>query len=100
MNEEPLPELPELREGILTDDELRLLLDDVERHGERLDVAVRRGRGGPMETGRDVAAARRALLPDDGPPAAVRLRYHFEGVEWRDTLMPVPGGFRLIRAGG
>ncbi len=92
--------LPELREGLLTGDELRLLLDDVERHGADLEVAVRRGRGGPVETGRDVAAARRALFPDAAPPAAVRLRYRFEGVEWRDTLTPAPGGFRLIRVGG
>ncbi|MCA9494419.1 MAG: hypothetical protein KC621_31045 [Myxococcales bacterium] len=88
-------ELPELQEGLLDDATLRTLLADLRDHATVLDVLVK---GGPSELatlGENDPTRVPELLR--GGVRGVQVRYAFDGAEWRDTLMPAPGGVRLVR---
>jgi hypothetical protein len=90
------PPLPEVYESVLSWDRLDDLLGDIEAATEVLDVMVK---GHPVacagHVGRDLAAARSALR--DGTAIAVQIRYRHKGAEWRDTLMRVGDGVRVVR---
>lgn len=85
----------ELTEGVLDGPTLDALFADIAAHTELLDVYVK---GGPerraSEGPADLVAARAAL---SGGARGVQLRYRWDGVEWRDTILVVPAGFRVVR---
>ena len=92
----PEAPLPDLHEGSLDPETLRLLCTEVASHGTAIEVALKgqataRAQGAttsPME-------ACEALLRGD--VRGVQLRYRFEGAEWWDTLLRRPDGFQLVR---
>lgn len=85
----------QLTEGLLDAATLDALFADLAAHVELLDVFVK---GGPVANASaaapDLAAARAAL---DSGARGVQLRYRWDGAEWRDTILVVPAGFRVVR---
>lgn len=88
-------DLPELQEGLLDATTLDALLADLRAHAMVLDVMVK---GGPSDLAKG-AESDLTRIPEilGGGARGVQIRYAFEGSEWRDTLMPAPGGVRLVR---
>ncbi len=93
MSDKPLPEL---QDTLLDAATLGQLFGDLATHARVLDVLTK---GGATERtdGKPIGLdqAQRSLLAGD--VRAVQIRYLFDQVEWRDTLMRVPGGIRLVR---
>jgi hypothetical protein len=90
------PPLPEVFESVLSWATLDDLLRDISVATEVLGIMVK---GHPLahagHIGADLAAARSALR--DGSAIAVQIRYRHQGAEWRDTLMRVGNGVRVVR---
>lgn len=90
------PPVPLMVEGCIDAATLRQLFTDLMTAATGLTL---RAKGGPS----DYASAD-ALTPDDalarllsGAARAVQARYRFGGHEWTDTIMAIPGGFRVVR---
>ena len=89
-------ELPDLQEGMLDPATLDALLTDLEAHAEILDVITKGAAeqlADPYRTKLRVAVD--ALLT--GLVRGVQVRYRYQKKEWRDTLIRVPEGVRIVR---
>lgn len=90
------PPVPLLVEGLIDRPTLTRLFADLESAAVVTGV---REKGGPAELAGagelPPAAARERLLA--GTARAVQVRYTFDGHDWTDTVLAVPGGFRVIR---
>lgn len=88
--------LPSLHEAVLDDATLSDLFRDLELSARVLDV---RAKGHPTRHAStevwSLVRAREAL--SEGSVLGVQIRYAFGSVVWRDTLMRVAGGTRLVR---
>jgi hypothetical protein len=89
------PPLPPLQETTLDEGMLDALFLDVGALGQLLSVVVRPREGLARPTRPSLERAREALR--SGEALGVQLRYRHQGSEWWDTLMPAPGGVRLVR---
>ncbi|TNE89026.1 MAG: hypothetical protein EP330_12565 [Deltaproteobacteria bacterium] len=88
--------LPDLQDAMLDRATLHQLVADLEQHARVLEVRTkggqaRRADAAPM----DLRDALHAL--ETGAVFGVQVRYLYEGAEWRDTLMRLPEGVRLVR---
>jgi hypothetical protein len=87
--------LPSLQDAVLDDATLDQLFFDLEASAELCAVLVK---GAPSEHAEDaplsLAGARETLRAGG---RAVQIRYRYGGAEWWDTLVPTPGGTRLVR---
>lgn len=89
-------DLPELHSGDLDAETVGALFDDLERHAVILDVLVKAapnrhvsGAALPLREAQALLAAREVR--------GVQIRYHWQGAEWRDTLMQLPTAVRVVR---
>jgi hypothetical protein len=93
---EPRPDLPILWKATLDDPMLDQLFTDLESAAEGLSVQVK---GDPREYASTdpltLDAARHRLRAGD--VRGVQVRYRYDGREWTDTVLRVPGGYRLVR---
>jgi hypothetical protein len=94
MNEEP--PIPEMREALLDESNVRALLADWLACTQIEQVFVKDSlRSQQPGSGLQVEVAIEEFL--HGRFAAVQVRYAFEGYGWTDTLMRVGEGIRMVR---
>lgn len=90
------PPVPLMVDGVIDATTLRQLFADLATSATIIGV---REKSGPTtytsadEPTPDAALAR--LL--SGVVRATQVRYRFDGHEWTDTILSVPGGFRVVR---
>ena len=95
-----LTELPPMRESLLAEEQVRQLFSDIESLAsavllmQRLPNAQRATTPG-LSTTEQLRAAETTLLSGSIP--RVQIRYHWEAVNWIDTLERREGGIRLVR---
>jgi hypothetical protein len=94
---EPDLVLPPVHVAEIDRDKLRELFDDVEALGERLEIVLKRATEAHVEDGPSVSLAEALEQLSSGTAIGAQLRYSYEGVEWWDTLLRAPRGFRLVR---
>ncbi len=95
-----LTELPPLREALLSEDDVRQLFSDIA--GLATDIMLmQRSSRSPRATAsittstEQLSTAQESLL--SGVVPRVQIRYHWEAVNWIDTLERRDDGIRLIR---
>lgn len=91
------PRLPALTQALLDEPTLEALFADISACTQVLAVLARpagsaRGQA-PVTLSLD--EARQGLA--DGSVRSLQIRYAYEGATWCDTLMPAPGGVRIVR---
>lgn len=92
------PARPDLHQAILEAEELESLLRDIAACGEITEIIPKFTATGhvPENAGLTMGAARHWLL--HGEVRAVQFRYRYQGADWWDTVMVLPGRqFRLVR---
>ena len=95
-----LTELPPMCEGLLSEEQVRQLFSDIESLAsavllmQRLPNAQRATTPG-LSTPEQLRAAETTLL--SGAIPRVQIRYHWEAVNWIDTLERRESGIRLVR---
>lgn len=90
------PPVPLMVEGLIDPPTLTRLFADLDATATGVSVREKGGPGeyaGAGETPPAVALER--LLA--GTARATQVRYHYDGHEWTDTVLAVPGGFRVVR---
>ena len=90
------PPVPPMWQAELDRDTLDRLFADLTADAEILSV---RGKGAPGQYASTdpltLTTARDRF--DTGSLTGVQIRYRYDGREWTDTLLRVPGGYRLVR---
>jgi hypothetical protein len=90
------PPVPLMVDGMVDTATLRQLFADLATSAAILGV---REKGGPTAYASadepTAEAARDCLL--SGAARAVQVRYRFADSEWTDTILALPGGFRVVR---
>lgn len=91
------PAMPQMREAILTAEDVDSMLADWKAHTQLLHVS---GKGRLRTQVGDstilsVDGAVEQLI--SGQLLAIQVRYRFDSYQWTDTLLNAPGGFRLVR---
>lgn len=92
------PPLPDLHQAQFDAAELERLVRDIGACAQVTEIIPKFTATGhvPEQDPLTLDDGRRLLL--DGGARAVQFRYHYEGVDWWDTVMALPGGqFRLVR---
>lgn len=90
------PPVPLLVEGLIDAAALRQLFADLAEAATVLGV---REKGAPAAycEAEPLAAAEAAARLLSGAARAVQVRYVYGGHEWVDTILALPGGFRVVR---
>jgi hypothetical protein len=96
MTEPAPPPLPELEQGLLDAAGLAALVADLHAHATVIDVVAK---GGALvrADGRNLGLDEGIAALKDGQVRGLQLRYRHEDVEWWDTLIAAPGGWRIVR---
>lgn len=90
------PPMPELREGLLTIDDLNALCADLTQLTRIISIQTRaRGSTNAQSAASTLDESFQQLW--QGQFQAVQVRYFYDGHEWTDTLMRVPPHVRVIR---
>ena len=92
------PPLPDLHKAQFDAAELERLLRDIGACAQVTEIIPKFTAAGlvPDTAALTLDDGRRLLL--DGGARAVQFRYRYEGADWWDTVMALPGGqFRLVR---
>jgi hypothetical protein len=87
---------PEMREAILSAEDLLTLIEDLRAHARVTEVlckAARRQRANHGQVTPELAVDQ--LLSGDA--SAVQFRYWYDNSEWTDTLMKAQEAIRLVR---
>jgi hypothetical protein len=90
------PPMPEMRQGMLSNGDLKELCADLTQLAHILSIQTR-------ARGNTNAETRSSSLDDalqelwDGKLHAVQIRYAYDSHEWTDTLMRADGHVRVIR---
>jgi len=96
MGDPPAP-LPALGVGVLSEAQLGALVDDLLGVTELLDV-IEKAAPGALADPRSVDLCAAVARLQRAEVHAVQVRYRWQGEQWCDTLLPGPGGVRLVRA--
>ena len=90
-------ELPELAESVLDADQIAALFRDVEALTEIMEIIPKHGPRDYVDdtTELTLTSALDGLL--DGTFRGVQIRYRYDGGWWWDTIINVPGGYRIVR---
>lgn len=90
------PPLPEMREAVLSHDELSILAADLQAYTQIASVICKSHSQQhappvniPLSAAIDHLFARTVT--------AVQIRYAYDGHEWTDTLLQTPAGVRFVR---
>lgn len=90
------PPIPEMREAVLSCDDVDALTADLSQHTQIQSVI---GKGGPRqhssETLLTLSDAVAQLVARTLP--AIQIRYGYDGFDWTDTLIHTPHGIKLVR---
>ncbi len=90
------PPMPELEEGTLDAPGLEALLRDVGTCTDLLEVILKGNASSrAASAGVDLEGAKEALMARTC--RAAQLRYRYAGVEWWDTVLVAPAGWRVVR---
>lgn len=96
LQDEPVAEpLPELQDAVISTAELEVLFADLASHAE-IGAIVLKGAATERAAGTATLEDAQAALVA-GTVRGVQIRYRFDGTGWWDTLLCVPGGFRVVR---
>lgn len=95
-----LTELPPLREGLLSEDQVQQLFADIESLASDIQLMQRwpdaqRASALAFTTMELLRTAQRHLL--SGAIPRIQIRYHWQAVNWIDTLERRDAGIRLVR---
>jgi hypothetical protein len=95
-----LTELPPMCEGLLSVEQVRQLFSDIESLASQILLMQRlpnaqRATTQALSTPEQIRAAETTLL--SGAMPRVQIRYHWESVNWIDTLERREDGIRLVR---
>jgi len=89
-------EPPPMSDALLDDETLADLFRDL-RAATAIDEIVVKASPGRAEHAPAATLADAEQLLHDRAVRGVQIRYRHEGACWWDTLMPAPGGVRLVR---
>jgi len=96
---EETPALPDLQQSSLDPETLAQLFADLTACTEILEVIPKAMAEGyvPESSTIGLEEGRQMLL--SGNVRGLQIRYHYQGSQWWDTLLPDPksGGFRIVR---
>ena len=90
------PPLPEMREAILSRDDVLTLVADLQAHtriSSTLCKAAPQQQTPPHNIPLEAAVER--LI--ERTVSAIQIRYTYDGHEWTDTLLNSPSGIRIVR---
>ena len=90
------PPLPEMREAILSRDEVRALVADLQAHTRVISTLCK---AGPQQQTPPGSIPLEAAIEQffERSVSAIQIRYAYDGHEWTDTLLNTPAGFRMVR---
>ncbi len=89
-------ELAQLHEALIDNQTLATLFDDLHAHARVLEVRLKASADYRTQPGNvSLDHARAALL--EGALRSAQIRYLFDGSEWRDTLIRMPAGWKIVR---
>ena len=90
------PPLPEMREAVLSRDDVLALVADLQAHTRVISTLCKAAPqqqtpsgSSPLETAIERLFERTV--------SAIQIRYAYDGHEWTDTLLNTPAGFRMVR---
>ena len=90
------PPLPEMREAILSRDDVLALVADLQAHTRVISTLCKAGPQQQTPPGSiPLEAAIERLF--ERTVSAIQIRYAYDGHEWTDTLLNTPAGFRMVR---
>lgn len=89
------PELPEMREGVFSQQELQQICADIIASTRVLDVQAKASGQSRAVQADDLFAAISQL--SEGQCQAVQVHYQYDGAEWTDTMIGLGGRFRVVR---
>ena len=89
------PPVPLMTEGVIDAATVRQLTADLESAAVVRSVREKAGPGYAAPDDQPLPVVINRLL--SGAARAVQINYQYDGHEWVDTLLSVPGGFRLVR---
>lgn len=89
-------DIPDVHESFLDRETYEQVLDDIAAVTEILDVIVK---GAPERHAReeDIGLQAARELFESGTVQAFQMRYRWDGLEWRDTVMRTPKGVKIVR---
>ncbi|RLS58905.1 MAG: hypothetical protein DWH91_01520 [Planctomycetota bacterium] len=90
------PPLPEMREALLSRDDVLALVADLQAHTRVISTLCKAGpqqQTPPGSTPLETAIER--LF--ERTVSAIQIRYAYDGHEWTDTLLNTPTGIRMVR---
>lgn len=88
---------PDVFHGELADDELLAFRGDLQGLGTPIAVRVKPATGAYCSDGQEtLESAFEHLMA--GRVSGVQLTYRHEAIDWLDTLIKLPRGYRLVRA--
>jgi hypothetical protein len=90
------PPLPEMREAVLSRDDVLALVADLRAHTRVISTLCKAGpqqQTPPGSIPLEVAIER--LF--ERTVSAIQIRYAYDGHEWTDTLLNTPAGIRMVR---
>ena len=88
--------LPEMRQAVLSHDEMRALLADLQAHATVWNTQCKTKPSHPTPP-HDLPLEHAVELLFAGNVQAIQIRYQFDQSEWTDTLFNNPLGIRLVR---
>jgi hypothetical protein len=90
------PPLPEMREAILTREDVLALVADLQVHTRVISTLCKAGPQQQTPPGSiPLETAIERLF--DRTASAIQVRYAYDGHEWTDTLLNSPAGLRMVR---
>lgn len=92
----PIP-LPDLHTGLLDAAGVEALLRDYAQCTQQLEIIPKHGPQTAVPDGVVLSLAAAGELLASRSVRGMQFRYRHEGVEWWDTLMAAPEGWRLFR---
>jgi hypothetical protein len=91
------PPLPDLNQALLDEAGLAELLSDIEACTEVTEIIPKQAAEGYVAENATLTLADARRMLAARAVRAVQIRYRYDGVDWWDTLMVLPEGYRLVR---
>lgn len=91
------PPLPDLNQALLDEAGLAELLSDIEACTEATEIIPKQAAEGYVAENATLTLADARRMLAARAVRAVQIRYRYDGVDWWDTLMVLPEGYRLVR---
>lgn len=89
-------DLPDVHEAFLDRETYESVLRDIATQTEVLDVLAK-GASEEYAPEKDIGLDKARELFDAGIIRSFQMRYRWDGLEWRDTVMRTPEGVKIVR---